>query len=431
MNNSGFKQEWSIVGSSSSISGSKRIEKNGQTPKCKQYFNFSHPRVDLPTNYDKCPDEIDICISNDVDLPKIHLAIKSRMIFVLKQNEMLQIEATKIINKLVTLDEESLEYSKLSKRLISMDDELNSFDVTEKWDDYESQAVPILNDYVELMSSQIKGIVVTSVVEEEIERVEQRIALIILYIELVSKLELIEINISYKYDDLNTCPACGDDMDEFEISTDGKYTCKCGYFDDETTQNTQGQGQTDIINIPIPKIKPDILISMDRWLNRFLGTSEETIPETKMFEKFDEVCIKHGWPTGEEVRSGSAEADLELLIKIMSLAEYPAYYKMRNIIRHKYHGWPLPTMTEEQKSRFRNTIVLSQEVYPKHALRKQNINQDIRGWYHCKDAGADFLLSWFKTTKNISTLEEADYVYEKICKDCSMTFYPILQKSLW
>lgn len=426
MHNPGYGQEWNIVGSGSSVTNTKRIEKNGQTQKCKQYFNFSRPRVDLPTNYDKCPDEIDVCISNDVDLPKIHLAIKSRMIFLLRQNIELTEESTLISNRLKMLDPDSLSYTKLTNRLNEIEREISSVDISCKWEEYTKDAIQILNRYCEVMSNEIKGIIVTSSIEEDSEQIETRLSLIMLYIDLISKLELIDLNISYKYDELKNCPSCGEDMSDLELSVDGKYICKCGYFDDDTTQNIQGQGTADIISIPVPKIKPDILISMDRWLSRFLGTSEETIPED-MFLKFDRICIKHGWPTGEDIRSGvEYETSLELLINIMSLSGYSAYYKLRNIIRHKYWNWPLPTMTEEQKSRFRNTIVLSQEVYPKYALRKQNINQDLRGWYHSKDAGADFLLSWFKTTKNISTLEEADQVYERICQDCGMTFYPVL-----
>jgi hypothetical protein len=343
-------------------------------------------------------------------------------------------EKTIILSKIKTQDPKSLEYTKLIKRLAAIDEETSSFDVVQKWTEYELLAVPILNSYVEIMSSEIKGIILSSSVHEDESEIDERLSYIITYLNLITELELIVINISYKYDDLKNCPTCGRDMSDLELSTDGKYVCKCGYFDDETTQNIQGQGDSDIINIPIPKVKPDILISMDRWLNRFLGTSEETIPEAEMFAKFDEICIKHEWPTGEEVRANEelqieSEDNLDLLISIMSLSGYSSYYKLRNIIRHKYWNWKLPTMTEEQKSRFRNTIVLSQEVYPKYALRKQNINQDLRGWYHSKDAGADFLLSWFKTTKNISTLEEADYVYEKICADCGMIFHPVLGKN--
>lgn len=432
MNYPGHKKEWGVVGSSTIITNPNKIEKNGQSQRCKQYFNFSTPRIDLSTHYEECPGEINVCIENDVDLPKIHLAIKSTMIFILRQHDLLIEEGNILISLVDEMDKNSLKYTKIVNRIKEIDEELEKINILDKWSQYEKESIPILNRYVEVMTDEVKGIISSSSNDENPDKIEERITLITQYIDLVKKLDLVRLNLSYKYDDSNTCPSCGYDMTDLELSADGRYVCKCGYYDDDTTQNIQGQGQTDVIKIPIPKVKPDILISMDKWLNRFLGTSEESFPEVEMFKKFDEMCIKQGWPTGEEVRNGNDnDADLDRLLNLMSLCKYPQYYKLRNIIRHRYWNWQLPTMTDEQKSRFRNKIVLSQEVYTKYALRKQNINQDIRGWYHIKDAGADFPLSWFKMTKNISTLEEADYVYELICKDpeCDMTFYPILQRS--
>lgn len=425
MNIHGFKKEWDICRTEARLAISNKIEKNGQTQKCKSFFNFLSPRSDLPTKYDNCPDLLYICIGNDVDLPKIHSTIKSKMIFLLIERDELMSEGIKLteyLNK--DLDIESIETIK--DRLHEIDSEIENIDsIVNKWSDYETKTVPILNRYVEIMSDEISGNETEESKNESSDIIEERLNIIMDYIRIIKEMDLINVNITYKYDEMNTCPSCGTNISELELDSDRKYICSCGYLEDNITQSNSNQQDT--IKLTVQKTRPDILDAMETWLNRFLGTSDDTFKENEMFGRFDNICREKGWPTGEEVRNGNDEdCDLERLLNIMLLSKYSKFYKIRNIIRHKYWGWPLPVITEAQRSRFLLKIVESQISYPKHALRKHNINQDIRGWYHLKDAGCHFPKSWFKMTKTHSTLEEADMVYEKVCKDCSMTFYPVL-----
>lgn len=424
MNIQGFKKEWNICRVEAKQAISNKIEKNGQTQKCKAFFNFLSPRPDLPTKYDNCPDTLYVCVGNDVDLPKIHSTIKSKMIFLLiERNHLFDtgMKLTKLLDEEMDLDS----IKDIRSKLQQIDREIEEIDeIVNRWPEYESKTVPLLNKYVEIMSDEISGSESGNSTESQ-EIIQERLNIIMEYIAIITVMDLITVNMTYKYDEMNSCPSCGANISELEMDSDRKYVCSCGYMEDNITQSNSNQPDT--IKLSVQKPKPDILIAMETWLNRFLGTSDDTFKEREMFQKFDEVCREKGWPTGEEVRNGNDEdCDLQRLLDIMLLAKCSKYYKIRNIIRHKYWGWPLPSMTDAQKSRFLLKIVESQAVYHKYALRKHNINQDIRGWYHLNDAGCHFPKSWFKMTKTQATLEEADLVYSQICRDCNMTFYPVL-----
>lgn len=428
MNCSGIKKEWGNIGKQSKLLDKTKIEKNGQTSFCKKFFNFTKPSIGIPDQYEEKIDDINIYLASDVDLPKIHSTIKSIIARNLKQMELLEKEIEEIIESAHKIDENSLQFSKIKTRLEEIDEEMNEINIFDKWEKYEMLSIPILNEYAPIMSNKVKGIIDSSNYIETIDIISKRIDLIIKYIDIIKSLNIIDINISSNYDNYNNCPACGLDLSDVQINSVGKYECECGFFEDDNLHVIQEQGHIDVIKMPVIKSKPDILNTMEKWLSRFLGESMEVYPKEQMFKKFDEFCIKQGWSTGDEVKlNNDNDATFSRLIDIMFYTGYSEYYKIKNIIRNEYWGWPLPIMSEEQKSRFSNKIVISQEYYHKHALRKQNLKQDIRGWYHIKDAGCDFPISWFKLPKEIKILEESDLVYKKVCIDSDMTFHAILE----
>jgi rubredoxin len=411
-----FKRAWSV-------STKKTITTtNGQTQKCRSAFNFDQPTPNTPTKYESRPDELAVIITWDADVPKIHGAIHSRFVFFMIEKESLQREGELLVRTIDSLNPETLNYSRAVSRLQEIDDRIQDIDKMNNWTDYEREAVPILNEYSEIMTDENQ-----KRVNEDPSTTERRIGLILTYVEIIRKYNLIKIVIYYDYDDANSCPSCGGDISDLELDVNKRYVCStCGYYVDTVTQPPATQ--TDSITVPLKKTKPDGVVTMESWLNRFLGLSEDAIPdEDAVFRDFDAVCVEKGWPVGAVVRSKAVPSpDLDRLLYIMKLAGHTAYNKYRNYIRNKYWNWDLPVITDAQRSRFLSKAFDSQVAYPKYAKRSQNIQQDIRGWYLLKDAGCDFPRSMFKMTLLTSTLQEADEVYELICNDCDMTFHSIL-----
>lgn len=427
------KNEWGIVKKSSTVLDPNKIEKNGQTSQCKMFFNFLEPRHDTATHYDEKPDDISICIKNDTDLPKIHIAVKDVIIFMINDRNKIIRKCEEIVKKCNSMEDSEMEsetYKKLINSLESSEKELDQITKRIKmWNIYKQKSIPILNEYCKIMTNSVKKIISSSNNEDELINSDERINLILSYIEILNETNIIDLNVSYHYDECTDCPKCGKDISTNEKIIDGKFVCECGYYDEEDVQIVQNP-DTDI-KLIVPKVKADTALVMDKWLSRFLGTSDDVLDFVQLERALNDKCIERGWPTNLEVKNGNCnkiDCNLQRLIDLLFAIKQSKLYFLKNIIRHKYWGWKLPVLTEEQKSRFRNKIVETRVPYEENKKKDQNMNQDIQGWYHLCDVGAIFPLSWFKMIGTTEDFVDADEVYEKVCKLCEMKFVPIVKR---
>lgn len=431
--NSFNKNEWGIVKKSSIVSDPNKIEKNGQSSRCKTFFNFLEPRHDTATHYVEKPDDISICIKNDTNLPKIHLAVKDVIIFMLNDRNKIIRKCEEIVKKCNSMDESEVDgevYNKLICSLESLEVELDKITKQIKmWDVYKEKSIPILNEYCKIMTNGVKKIISSTNNEDELINSNERINYILAYIDVLNETNIIDLNVSYHYDECTDCPKCGKDVSTNEKIINGKIVCDCGYYDEDDFQISQTPDAD--INLIFPKQKTDTSLVMDKWLSRFLGTSDDVFDFVQLEKDLNEKCIERGWPTNYEIKNGNyneIDYNLQRLLDLLFASGHSKLYHLKNIIRHKYWGWKLPVLTEEQKSRFRNKIVETRIPYDENKKKDQNMNQDIQGWYHLGDVGAVFPLSWFKMTGNTEDFVDADEVYEKVCKLCEMTFVPIIKR---
>lgn len=421
-----LKNEWDVGFHASREKNPDELDKNGQTYLCKQYFNFSEPKDTLIPIYEEKPDGITICISTDVDLPKIHLTIRDVIIYDMKERRELIEKGNDILENLKLLEQSSPEYENLSNELDAISTDVN--EITEnikKWLEYSKRSLPILNRYSKVMSNEVKRIIGSNNSEDNSQ---VRLDLILEYLNVIEDLELLSISKTFKYDDNIYCPVCGTDISLNETIVDGKYICDCGYYDEDSVVPLL-QTQEEFSTMPVTKTKTDVVLKMDKWLSRFLGTSDEKFDEEKIFHEMDQICIKEGWPTSDQIKTeewSDIHQNLDRLISLLFMTKNSKLYSLKNIIRHKYWGWPLPTLTDEQKSRFLNKVSESAHSYDVHKKREQDMNQEIRGWYHLNDVGAHFPKSWYKMTGRTEDLESDDEVYKNVCKDCNMKFVPIV-----
>lgn len=409
----GQSDEWEVNITMFSKLGTTSRSEDVQSELCEQFFDFSKITVDSIPHFQEVPGllAISISTSNDVALHEIHSAVRSKAIFDKRREVELEKEMSKYENIIERTDPNSIIYTNTIKKGEKAFGEYTKIQEN-FWVEYTKKAIPILNKYVKVMSKGENGIFVSGEEKESVEIVEERLSLIYEYIALVSSFHVLELDTCYLFDAINICPGCQHPIpDEFDDSE--RKVCSCGYVEENMFLT---QDQMEMADGNFSKPTNESLASFMKWLNRDLGISGESFPESDMFSKFDALCISRGWPTGSMVKSGQVEQpDLERLTVLMSECNYSVYFKIKNIIRHKYWGWKLPTLTEEQLSQMKDDYITSQDQYPKFSMRKQNINSEIRGYYHWHAVGVDRSIADFKIPINPKTVRDANEVWQNIC----------------
>lgn len=404
----------------SNLGTSSRSE-NVQSELCEQFFDFSRITAKSISAFREVPQEIVISIDNDVPVHEIHSVVRSKAIFDKRRELELEQEILKYENIADRTDPQSILYTNtLRKREIAIEEYTKIRE--DFWPEYTIKAIPILNKYVKVMSKEANGILSSGNDKESRGDVEERLKLIYTYIDLVNSLGILGIDTCYLFDTVNLCPGCQNPISD-DSNDSERRVCSCGYVEENIFMS---QEQNEISEGGFSKPSNESLVAFMKWLNRDLGISGEVFPEEEMFVKFDSICSSRGWPTGEMVRSGRVEQpDLERLTTLMSESGYSLHFKIKNIIRHRYWGWVLPVLSEEQLSQMKNDYILTQSQYPKYAMRKQNLNSEIRGYYHYRAVGVERSFSDFKIPMNPKTVRDANEVWENICLATKVGFFPI------
>lgn len=368
-------------------------DENEQSELSRMLFDFKFPDVTSIAIHDKIPGAASVKIDNDADIVYLHQSLRSVFING-RKNLMLDI------------------YNNLTCDL---------------WNNYCKQAVIILNKYVIVMTDKSKGISNFQVKNESYDEIKYRIDLILNYITVVQSLNILDVNYYYSHEVSAICPSCGIDL--FTISepdNSGRIICNCGYVINDPIIT---EDQLDVSEGAIVKPFTDILKPFTDWLNRYLGISKEKLKEEdfiEIFKLFDQICILEQWPTSEQIKSGQApQGSLELLLKLMARSGNSSLYKIKNLVRHKYWGWPLPVLTEEQKTQIKRNYILFQTAFPKFSKRKQKINGDCNGYQLLRSVGHICYICDFKIPDNPSSVSFANQKGEEICNHIKIPFFRI------
>jgi hypothetical protein len=398
------KQFKKNIFSTTSIRGNNVIE---NILPVKKYNDIEPCENSVPT-CNTYPDSIEFELNNNVNIIYIHSIVRSKLIY--DKNKF--IELSKNIETLETMiklssEDNNLQKIKNERSLNKLRNDIKKLNLT-FWKEYIEKSTVLFDRYLEIKDSKFD--------KDKIEC----LSIIKNYINIVITMNILDINIYYSDESVNECPCCGN---ELTISSDEQKCKICGFFNDSTFILDEQQEisesfspKTDLV------LKPFI-----EWINRFLGISNESFPEKRMFEEFDKKCIERGYPTGEQIRSGQYEQPkLKFLLYLMQETKYSAYYKIKNKIRHEYWGWPLPVLSQDQITRMCDDYIKSQLYYPEVANRKQNLNSEIRGYYHVRAVGLEISTADFKFPGSTDdTKIDANIVWEKICKHCDIDMHLI------
>ena len=386
---------------------------------CQKFFDFTDITSNSQSLFDQCPQQVSVIIKNDVSLVQLHNVVRSKAIFYFNLRAKNQREIKVLIDKIGILDPTSVESQNLIKILQAKELKLSKY--ADFWPEYSERVRSLLNRYVIIMSNESRGLYSVFGHEESPAIIEERLSLIHQYIEIISEMRIVKVNVTYMYDDAPICPNC--DRHLLMNSELEKITCPCGFIDEEVFVSLE---QTNTYENTFQKPSDKILSSFEVWLSRYLGTSSESFDEVQMFRKFDIEAMNLGWPTQSQMLSGAkSKINLKKLIVLMKATDYSTYFKIKNIIRHKYTGWELPVLTEEQKSQLRSNYVMVQLAYPEFAKRKQNINSEIMGYFHLTAVGHDCQIEDFKIPSSEKTIEDANEVGIPLFGKFGLTIRPV------
>lgn len=419
------RQEWQGNNRTLSDLGTTVSNEGEVSELCRSLFDFTEPTHYSSNLLDvKDPGQIHAKYRLDLDLRKIHLAIRAKIIYNLQKVISYQ-EELKNLNILMSNPsippiDVAFAYGKTAK----INSELAQMDKRCYWKEYCRKVIPILNRYVILMSREYKGQFSAGCdISIDESKINKRISLIEAYLNVVRSLNLIKITVIRDKRIGSLCPGCSRPLNEDGISSDtAKYNCQCGFVEDSINHISEYND----VNKIVPQITSTTINipAWKEWIDCWLCRSTKTYPQAAFFANFDHLCNTNGYPHRYYVLQGMLpQPPLQIIISLLQSTEGGSdYYNLKNTIRHEFYGWPKPTMTQEQEKEAERLYIAIQTLYPKYKKRKTNINIEILGYTILRIVGLDVKIEDFKIPASEETISYSNEMFQLIFPELNINF---------
>lgn len=417
----GFYEEWTGE-TKMLLTNIKKIEEP-----CYIFFDFSDIILDYNLiNINEEPKTIYSIYIDDLDLMNIHNCVRLSIMFYYKKINDLNI----VIDNYNKIDKDYNKKRILYNNILRKQNELKSNELDKSWILYKNEVKDIFNEYIYLMSDSYKGEYINELKcnLDNNTRIKRRLDIIDKYILIINKYKFFKLFLTKEYKKKNICPnpncLCELDKDNNVKET---VTCKCGFVN--TTIVNKNNELFDFVNVLQNSNLNVNTSSWEEWIDCYLCRDGKKYDKEELFEHFDKLCIENNLPRRDYVISGKLEQPncsviLFLLknTKIISKQGKPIvgsdFYYIKNSIRHEYYGWEKPTMTHQQEFEAKNLYINIISIQNEFKERKNNINNEIMGFYILNAIGVfvrreDFKIPSSKDTINYSnTLIKA--IFEKL-----------------
>lgn len=426
-------QEWKGNNRTFSDLGTPISNDGNVSELCANLFDLSEPSINSINTLDMDePGSIYSTYKYDLDLVKIHAAIRLSVISHLRKIEKLKYDMKRyemIENdpSILPIDKRTMkmELDEMSKKLLLKDKLF-------LWNKYVKSVTPILNRYVVLMSREFKGKLTSgSDVSLDESKIEERLFLIENYLNVIRRLNFIKISITRDDRISKTCPNCLSFFN-YENFLDGQLIkCNCGYVSDSINKKIEyfdtNKNMPDISSTTINTT------AWREWIDNYLCRRKKSYPKDELFMYFDYLCGVNGFPNRYHVLNGLLQQPPAIVIinllqqtkiKLMdeTIIDGSDYYCIKNTIRHDYYGWQKPTLTQEQEFEAESLYIKIQSLYPLYKTRKTNIHCEILGFYILHTIGINVIKEDFKIASSIDTIEYSNTILEKIFNDLGIPF---------
>ena len=391
----------------------------------------------LPGEYtEDVPNYIRATQETDLHIVEIHKAIRCIVGSEIYMMPTMKTHYNKLYNYLHSSFLTPIEASNVEKEMSAIYNRLNSISTGDKWSNYVKVTRPIFEEYLEIASDEIKGVVsFNGKVKKEIEDgdvIAKRNDLIAKYLEVARTFINIEV-INLVGDHIDVCPSCKESVDEFDTEyISGTMTCSCGYqrigLSKDATYRDSAR-----VNAAM-RTKYDDLTTFIKSFDNFMGINVPEIPD-KLYTMLDGYFEKVGMNQliGKNVKESNAILEngkregtsVQILITALDSTNNSSMYSYYNYIGHKYWGWQLPDISKYKDIALHH-YEMTQKVYERTRERDSSLNVQIRLYYHLNICGYKCNQNDFKFLTHRPSLEYHHKQLGIMSSECNLPIIPII-----
>lgn len=425
------------------IQPSTRIRKNQPRSKIKKLspqseeLDFSTP---LPCD-EESPEYVEGTYKNDLNIIKIHEAIRAKFSYQLGTIDKLEQNIHKLNEVLSNSQLTYIDFEKIRIEKQSLEEKHKTIIDGSSWKNYCEKAEPLLKDYLPICSNGIKGIININVNADEKEDpnvVSKREKIIFSYLAVAEK--YLNLNIHMETQIYVNCPNCGIKIDYIdETDEKGIHICECGY---ETiimskVTNYKDSSRIDVCN----RNTYDDLTTFVKRMDAFEGRQDYNIPEL-LYIQLDNYFVSQGLPLASTIRelphdeNGQKKGtSIRLLEKGLFETKNAFYYKDMELIAHKLWGWKLGDLTnyrDQMIDDYKRTQEYYKEAKKEEAVlgikeRESSLNINMRLFWHLSGVGyPNVNKNNFKFVTSRDSLEYHSRVAKKMFEKTGIKFIPII-----
>lgn len=346
-----------------------------------------------PTNsLELIPTTIRVNYKDDLDLFYIHEYIMS--MFATKRSKVPSLESSvRILNLQLASNKHAMtrnEISTIQTKIKDVENDILEYSSDDKWNEYITEAIPLLESYSEVSSNEAKGILDINTIgkvsaestyelNEDPELIEDRVRRIQKYLNHCRKFITIDDYRSKAI--LSRCNVCDRPYSPSNIAEDmGKYTCPCGNSHFFMVRDTMfGDGTKYNGNVNSYEERSNFA----RAIERFCAKQSHTKIPSKLLDMLDDYFMSNNMQPGSYYRSLPVEyaphpemignkhdTNPSMLVTALKETKNSIYYDDIVLIGHLYWGWIPPDLSSLEK------IVM--EVYDATKMIFNNMQDKLR-----------------------------------------------------
>jgi len=391
----------------SDIDSCKSTTCNIPSQECSEFFDFSYPSLKsyIPTRENS--NRIQCSFTYDLNLVEIHQVVKDRIYYLMSSVNNLHFEINELDNKILYSSLAPIDIKFCEHKKSKLNDEINKILINNYWEKYCEMAIPILNKYVILMSSEYKGIYEPGcLVTLDNDKIFERMKYIKMYFHTIESLDIIILNVIIQSKKQPLCPGCFSIISNDKNTSDESiFICKCGFVENNINHTTE---YTDVNKISKSVNGNDEnLTSIKKRIERFRGQSNDKYPKDHITTELNKIIQKYGFPNRNDVLNGYIDQPTgDVIVTMLKIAKLSEFYPIKDKIRIDFYGWISPEINSKQESEIIDLNFKIQEKYPiyKDKNRKTKINTEFMFYVLLKIVGVNVISSDFKIPISPGTL---------------------------
>lgn len=340
------------------------------------------------------------------------------------KNEIENLKSERQSKKNITYNE----YSKYSKKISLLENELKTLTGGEYLNEYKSLTKEIIDEYIS-KGAHLKVRNVSFLDDnEEAETDPEVLHIINKFLDIAEEyidIDIIRISSTKK----ELCINCDYDLEFVQaIGNDNKYCPNCNTENFEISNNNYDK--------EITKNSGDNVAIQDESVNNFMKSFlryqgiQTNLPNENIYEELDNYFIETGKPTGKEIRENYPlnkygyryNTSPSMLLDVLSKIKRTNFNEYVNFIGKNYWGWKLQNLMHLY-DRIKTDYLLTQAAYLRIPVEERGRNSSLGTQFrlrmHLILRGIERPEDEFKIAKNSESMQKQKILWKKMCDECT------------